>query len=719
MARAAILMIDLKNQLLNAAIHYAELEYPVFPCAPGGKVPITKHGFKDATTDIEQIETWWRQRPDANIGITTTGLVVIDVDGADNPWLAGDPDMCADLAQGALSFTPGGGRHHIFRQPESKNWGNTSGKLAPKIDTRGNGGYIIVPPSVIDDKAYTWAETYELDESPEQLPEPPAWLAELLDNGPHLCSQRPRDAPTVAPCSPQGEDSAATGNIIPSGQRNATLARLAGAMRRVGMGYAEIRAALAQTNADRCKPPMSMREVDKISASICRYEPDQVSVAVAENHWAQDFQGGEKEEELTPSLPDPGPLPEELLRVPGFVSEVMDYCLETAPYPNTVMAFCGALALQAFLAGRKVRDPGDNRTNVYLLGLGHSGTGKDWPRKINTKIIHGIGLSDSLGERFASGEGIQDALFGKPCMLFQTDEIDGMLQTINKAKDARHENIMSTLLTMFSASNSVFPMRRKAGKESPGAIDQPCLIIFGTAIPNHYYEALSERMLTNGFFARMIILESNKRPEGQDPKLIELPDRVLETAKWWSEFNPGTGNLEKWHPVPKVVEHTDEAVEILTECRREAETEYSAAEARNDSVGTTVWSRVNEQARKLALLYAVSENHIEPVIGKGATEWGSLFAVHQTKRMLFMAGEHVFESEFDSRCKKLLAILKKWRAKKGNQWMEFWRIRRKLKWNDRDHEEVRNALIGQRIIEYDEPPTGGKPKKLYRLVESY
>ncbi|HEX42733.1 MAG TPA: hypothetical protein ENN81_11845, partial [Phycisphaerales bacterium] len=63
-----------------------------------------------------------------------------------------------------------------------------------------------------------------------------------------------------------------------------------------------------------------------------------------------------------PTVPDPGQMPEDLLRVPGFVSEEMDYCLQTAPYPNTVMAFCGALALQAFLAGRKVRDPGDNRT---------------------------------------------------------------------------------------------------------------------------------------------------------------------------------------------------------------------------------------------------------------------------------------------------------------------------------------------------------------------
>ena len=240
---------------------------------------------------------------------------------------------------------------------------------------------------------------------------------------------------------------------------------------------------------------------------------------------------------------DPGPLPEGLLRMPGFVGEVIDFCLATAPYPNLVMAFAGALALQAFLAGRKVRDSGDNRTNIYLLGLAHSSAGKDWPRKLNTQIVHAIGLGRCLGERLASGEGVQDALFADPAMLFQTDEIDGMLQSINKARDARHENMMSTLLTLYSASNSVLPMRRKAGKEYPGAIDQPCLILFGTAIPNHYYEALSERMLTNGFFARMLILEASQRGTGQEPAIRELPSRVLATAKWWADFRPGFGTF--------------------------------------------------------------------------------------------------------------------------------------------------------------------------------
>ena len=235
----------------------------------------------------------------------------------------------------------------------------------------------------------------------------------------------------------------------------------------------------------------------------------------------------------------------------------MDHCLETAPYPNVAMAFAGALALQATLAGRKVRDPGDNRTNIYLLGLAHSSAGKEHPRRVNTEILHAAGLSSHVGGRFASGEGLQDSLFLEPCMLFQTDEIDGMLQSINKARDARHENIMGTMLTMYSAANSVFPMRRKAGKEAAGAIDQPCLVVFGTAIPNHYYEALSERMLTNGFFARMIVLECGYRSPGREPNIRPLPERTVEIAKWWGDFRPGTGNLQDWHPVPRIVPQTE------------------------------------------------------------------------------------------------------------------------------------------------------------------
>lgn len=413
-----------------------------------------------------------------------------------------------------------------------------------------------------------------------------------------------------------------------------------------------------------------------------------------------------------PQPSNPGPVPEELLRAPGFVSEVMDFCLETAPYPNLALAFGGALALQAFLAGRKVRDPGDNRTNIYVLGLAHSSAGKDAPRKVNTQIVHAVGLGRCLGERLASGEGVQDALFADPAMLVQTDEIDSMLQSINKARDARHESMMSTLLTLYSSSNSVYPMRRKAGKDYPGVIDQPCLVIFGTAIPNHYYEALSERMLTNGFFARMLILEAGQQRRGQESSIRELPPRIVTTAKWWSEFRPGGGNLAGSHPAPAIIEQSDDARRLLAETREEADAEYNKAQAAQDAVGTTVWGRVSEQARKLALIHAISENHIEPRISVDAARWASRLVMHQVRQMLFMAAGHVAENPFHADC---LRLLKKLRDA-PDQALPHHVLLKRMKVDAKSFRELIETLVQRGDVTVDAVATEGRPRMVYRLV---
>ena len=157
---------------------------------------------------------------------------MIDIDGAANAWLADDPERLLDLARGPMAITPRGGSHRIFRQPAEKAWRCTEGRLAPRVDTRANGGYIVVPPSVVEGRPYRWAPGLELDEPPENLAEPPPWLIEELD-------RLANGSPTLAQvASGPGE-----ANKIPSGQRNATLARLAGTMRRVGMARAEIAAA--------------------------------------------------------------------------------------------------------------------------------------------------------------------------------------------------------------------------------------------------------------------------------------------------------------------------------------------------------------------------------------------------------------------------------------------------------------------------------------------
>lgn len=692
-------------ELREAALRYAELGYAVFPCVPGAKKPLTKNGFLNASTDPVQIEQWWAKHPRANVGIAAVGLAVIDIDGAGNPW-PGDPDRSADLAgAGAVATTPRGGRHHVFRRPAEKAWKCSQSRVARGIDVRTDGGYIVAAPSVALGKSYAWLPGLELDDPPTSLPEPPAWLAAELD--------RVAGSPPVSPTAANVASSDAPGDAIPTGQRNGTLARLAGAMRRVGMSQAEIAAAIHRVNEDRCWPPLPPAEVDKIAESIAGYPPDTVSVALAENHYEQ----MQLDREVCESpFPDPGTLPEHLLEVPGFVGDVMRYTLDTAPYPEPVLAFAGALSLQALLAGRKVRDAMDNRTNLYVLGLANSGVGKDHARKINARILYEAGLADCLGTSFASGEGIEDRLFVQPASLFQVDEFDGLLLKVSQAKDARHEQIVSILLQMYSTAASVYVMRAKANRER-SVIDQPCLALFATAVPKHFYQALSSRQLTNGFLARMLIVECGRRGEGRDATLRPLPASILEAARWWAEFKPGDnpGNLAEWHPQPRDVPQTAEATTCFETIRKSADARYNAAFETNDEGSMAIWARAYEKARRLALVYACSLNRENPQIGSDAVEWAGTFVEYQTTRMLATLAKYASESEFDSKRKRLLEVLTRWRATEGDRWMPFWMINRKLPWSSREHDEVRDTLLHQRLIEHSVLNTRGRPAVVYRL----
>jgi hypothetical protein len=219
-------------------------------------------------------------------------------------------------------------------------------------------------------------------------------------------------------------------------------------------------------------------------------------------------------------------------------------------------------------------------------------------------------------------------------------------------------------------------------------------------------------MLTNGFFARMLILEAGQRGMGQEPSIRDVPPRALATAKWWAELRPGAGNLANCNPTPKIVEQTDDARRVLVETRDEADAEYAKAEAAQDAVGTTVWGRVSEQARKLALIYAISENHAEPSIKVEAAQWASRLVMHQARRMLFMAAGHVAENPFHADC---LRLLKKLREAPERQLAHHVLLKR-MKVDAKSFRELIETLVQRGDVAIDAIATEGRTRTVYRLV---
>ena len=259
-------------------------------------------------------------------------------------------------------------------------------------------------------------------------------------------------------------------------------------------------------------------------------------------------------------------------------------------------------------------------------------------------------------------------------------------------------------------------MRVRANQE-PTSIHCPNLVLFGTAIPKHFYDALNDRLLTNGFFARLLILETGRRGQGQEIESRPVPEAILEVARYWAQLLAENQD-EDGNEVPLVpilVPHSPEALNLVTNYRIEADEEYTQAENAGDEAGMALWARANEKARRLALIYACSENHRSPRITEAAVNWANSFVSHLTRRMLFQTRYHAQEGKFAEQCQALVATLRKWRQAKGDAWMPFWKITRKHAWPDREHEQVRTSLIDQRLIDYQELQTGGRPTRQYRL----
>src|SRR5262245_62023855 len=147
-------------QLHRTALQLAAKGLRVFPCLPRDKRPATAHGCKDATTDQGAINDWWRQDPQFNIGIATgsiSGIFVVDVDGLDAELELRKLEAHHSSLPPINEVTTARGRHLYFRMPETS-VRNTAGKIAPGIDTRGDGGYVLAPPSVHPSgRVYCWS----------------------------------------------------------------------------------------------------------------------------------------------------------------------------------------------------------------------------------------------------------------------------------------------------------------------------------------------------------------------------------------------------------------------------------------------------------------------------------------------------------------------------------------------------------------------------------
>ncbi len=276
----------IENALVADALNYAKSGFLVFPlhavkdgkctcakadCSSPAKHPRTVHGLTQASNDLDYVKSLFGcfTYASANIGVRTgkeSNLVVVDIDTAKGGRIE---ELYGYVSQETLEKTlrvkTGGGFHLYFAYPPDAEIRNSADNLGSKIDVRGNGGYVVAPPSMhISGKKYEFLNDNKL------LPFPQAFVEKLK-----------KDEPRTTNGTERGKSFESESFL--DGSRNDSLARVAGRLRHAGLSQSELETSLLKINAERCKPPLNETEVLQIARSIARYDVGKQTKTVFES----------------------------------------------------------------------------------------------------------------------------------------------------------------------------------------------------------------------------------------------------------------------------------------------------------------------------------------------------------------------------------------------------------------------------------------------------
>jgi hypothetical protein len=645
----------MNNFLKQAALSYVAEGIPVFPCTPRGKRPIENGGFHTATLDPRAVAEWWDRYPNANIGIPTgavSGFVVVDIDtgkGKQGKETLEELKTKGHIFPDTAEQTTGSGGTHLFYRHPGKHVKSVAG-VFKDIDSRGDGGYIIAPPSIHDSgESYTWEN--EIDKETLK-PIPDFWL-EALET---------KEAETTHKSRKENND------YIEFGSRNDFLFREGSFYRRQGHGETAIFYFIKGLYEERChkSPPIKDKELKEIASSCMRYQTfdqqfeEEIALgSKAAQNIIESHQQAIAEDMETDKTKKAGPAPGNLIPPEkNLIGDIARYILSQSRFPRQELAVAAATCYLGAIMGQKFKTDTGLRSNIYFVGLGKSGSGKDVARKLIKKVAHLTETTAFIGEeRIASGPGLLSSLNEFPRKVFMLDEFGRMLQGITGKADSYKAEIMTNLMQLYSSAGSVFQGTAYADRQKNLSITlvDPCCVVYGTATHDSFFASLSSSETMGGEIARFLIMDAGKvrgksvRYEEADPE-----EDLLTRIKQLHNYYPKKGNLNGLSKTidainvpmrPDVFDAWDELDNSLTDLM-------------GDDASSSIYSRVAENTAKLALIYAVSKNHLHPVIDTEAFNWGRELALWSANTLMEHINSFVADNAQEADVKRVARIIK-------------------------------------------------------------
>ncbi|MBF0341801.1 MAG: PriCT-2 domain-containing protein [Magnetococcales bacterium] len=412
--------------------------------------------------------------------------------------------------------------------------------------------------------------------------------------------------------------------------------------------------------------------------------------------------------------------------VEGVLKELLEFMLATATQPQPILAVGNALCALGALMGHRFRSETNLRTNLYIVGIAESGSGKNHSREVINQVFHDAGLFGFLGgNRIASGSGLLAAMHRHPPILFQQDEFGMFLQAAaDRKRSPRYlTEILDLMTEIHSAAGTIFLGPEYGGiKDAKDRKDivQPCLCVYGTTTPVLFWSALKSANVADGSLARFLILKTrDDYPERNRRNLSsDTPPSLIESLTHLSKSGgKGKGNLAgittdgSTTLNPSVVSMSPEATSLFDAL---GETITTQLRRSRGSIYSPILARVWEHAAKVAMIRAVAANPSVPVIRRQDAQWAIALVRYSVNTMIQDVEHHVADNLIEQNHKRVMEIIRA----AGIQGIAKTDLGNKSRFlTRRERNEILAELEDDGIIKAVQIQSrGDKPIAVYRMV---
>lgn len=698
--------------LLDAALSYAARGWPVLPLR--GKIPLSPHGVKDATTDPEIIRAWLARWPTCNIGIAcgeVSGLLVVDVDAR-----SGGLETIAgyDLPPTLTVQTGGGGLHLYYQRPTVEVMGG-KGRFGAGVDCQHDGRYVVAPPSIHPEthEPYRWAS--------EDAPEPfPSLLVDVANRprGVPLPLMRAQEAPARLDVEDRARRYVDTMRESISGKGgHDSLFRVACALvNGFDLPIASARRIVDDYNATKAAPPWSDKEIAhklddaaKDGTFNGRSRGCLLSVRDADRSDPVPVAAIVKADRARRAVQASREAPASVLSPPGIVGEVMRWIEACSVYSAPLLSLAAAISVTATICGRRYRTESGIRPVLYLVGVAKSGVGKETGRQCAISLLRSSGLGSRVGaDEVSSAAALTSMMREHPIRLQLFDELGRLLEAYTGKGAASFERqIVTTAMRLWSCADGVFLGKAMADQKEQPSITMPHMNLYGTTTPGSLHRSLRGTDVTDGVLNRLILIhvdQEQAKKRRPTARKTEPPEMLIMQAKALSKGPEGQGDLAGTEVAPAAeVGMTTEAWEV-----DESIGDYARGAMEADDEHRDLWTRVQEQTQRIALVIAVGCGEL--TITADHMRWAWELVRWSVTRSRDMVVEHMSEGPEDAARQAILRRLDQGPASRNALTRLLWRV------DKRTREAALATVLDSGRAVCESVASAGRTAQVYRLA---